>query len=185
MAKFLWSLTNRCYLSFCTALSLLPPQWQAVVCRHGTDPAQLSTSSSMFHLRIYPDFQSTTYLETFLHENGFYFPEVPQAEYLALSDQLKQLRASLSNVALDAGESKYYKVKFQDALDVVQHRRALLKEGYAYVEKNDLISLVLLEYRCVNPISISSFLGVTSIIVLLLRSSIFLNWKSKIRELPI
>lgn len=67
------------------------------------------------------------------------------SEYQSISDHLKQLRANLGKT--DTGETKYYKVRFQDALSLVGTRKAYLHRGDAYVDKSDLIYLVLLEYK--------------------------------------
>lgn len=64
----------------------------------------------------------------------------------------------------------FVQVPFQDALDLVRTRKVFLKGGYAYIPHQDIISIVLNDFRtglskalavshCVHYISIISELG--------------------------
>lgn len=85
-------------------------------------------------------------MEEFVREQELSFPEVEQSELATLLPQLRQVQQSLSNEKPEE-ESHYYKVPFQDALELVQKRKVLVKNGYVYVGRNAVISLVLGDFR--------------------------------------
>eukprot|EP00741_Cyanophora_paradoxa_P015128 tig00020848_g14599.t1 len=78
--------------------------------------------------------------QAFLDEHGFKFPSISSDEYEALRENLEYDNPS-------AEKRVFYKVPFEEALELVSQRRVFLRSGFAYVLHKDLVSLVLLHYR--------------------------------------
>ena len=88
-------------------------------------------------------------LTGFIEQNNLNFETMTSAEF---SEFRPQLEETLASVAKDGPResieaSHFFKVPFQKVLDLVQKRRVFLHKGMAYVNKGDLLSLVLAEFR--------------------------------------
>ncbi|XP_072264568.1 DNA primase large subunit [Pyxicephalus adspersus] len=74
-------------------------------------------------------------------------------EYLAISeDEKKQHHDDLLNSTYGLSSTKleeldFYKVRFQDALDLVRPRKVFLLQGFAYIPHTDIVTLILNEFR--------------------------------------
>uniref|UniRef100_T1KUX3 DNA primase large subunit n=1 Tax=Tetranychus urticae TaxID=32264 RepID=T1KUX3_TETUR len=70
--------------------------------------------------------------------------------HLGNSDYDRDLRrkASFNNLFVtNDDKSPFYRILFEDALDVVRMRKAYLQDGYAYVSTHDMISLICTKFR--------------------------------------
>jgi DNA primase large subunit len=90
-------------------------------------------------------------LRAFLDDNQLQYPRIDEAEFRTLRSELYRCWASydtnpiVSESALSA--SQFYCVPFEEALDLVQQRKVYLRGGVAYVAEEELISIVLAQYR--------------------------------------
>eukprot|EP01114_Cavostelium_apophysatum_P022533 TRINITY_DN8183_c0_g1_i1.p1 TRINITY_DN8183_c0_g1~~TRINITY_DN8183_c0_g1_i1.p1 ORF type:complete len:483 (+),score=120.49 TRINITY_DN8183_c0_g1_i1:63-1511(+) len=89
-------------------------------------------------------------IQTFAEHNRLNFNLISAEEYEELRQELEEVEASSNTGAssTSAGEvPKYFKVSFEEVLDLVRHRRVFLKGGNAYVRDSDYSSIVLSRYR--------------------------------------
>ncbi|ESO86627.1 hypothetical protein LOTGIDRAFT_128625 [Lottia gigantea] len=80
--------------------------------------------------------------EEFLKLNNLDYSPIPREEKEKISGELAHSICSGQVSTLD-----FFKVYFTDALDLVKSRKVFLKDGYAYVVREDLISILLSVYR--------------------------------------
>ncbi|KAM4599238.1 DNA primase large subunit isoform 1-T1 [Fundulus diaphanus] len=80
----------------------------------------------------------------FLHRNNLQYNTISGEEKEQLKDELLNSSHSVSGVSL---ESDFYKVPFQDALDLVRTRKVYLREGYAYIPQSEIVAIVLNDFR--------------------------------------
>ncbi|XP_063047938.1 DNA primase large subunit [Engraulis encrasicolus] len=85
------------------------------------------------------------YKTEFLHRNNLQYDTLSVEEKRNLADKLISSSYGVSGATLV--EQDYYKVPFQDALDLVRSRKVFLKGGYAYIPHQDIISIVLNDFR--------------------------------------
>uniref|UniRef100_A0A3P9LEQ8 DNA primase large subunit n=1 Tax=Oryzias latipes TaxID=8090 RepID=A0A3P9LEQ8_ORYLA len=81
----------------------------------------------------------------FLHKNNLKYNTVSDKEKKELSDKLLMSSYSVSGVTVEKLE--FYKVPFQDALDLVRSRKVYLKAGFAFVPQQDIVTIVLNDFR--------------------------------------
>ncbi|MEQ2228050.1 DNA primase large subunit [Ilyodon furcidens] len=81
----------------------------------------------------------------FLHNNNLQYNTISVEEKNHLKEKLLNSSHGISGVILV--EQDIYKVPFQDALDLVRTRKVYLKEGYAYIPHNDIVTIVLNDFR--------------------------------------
>eukprot|EP00094_Tigriopus_californicus_P000184 TCALIF_00178-PA protein Name:"Similar to Prim2 DNA primase large subunit (Rattus norvegicus)" AED:0.06 eAED:0.06 QI:0/0/0/0.5/1/1/2/0/528 len=95
----------------------------------------------LFRLRCEIIFKSTdsgSALDDFLAHNDLVYPEV-------LSEELDEndLRQRLTQSSVGAHDgSIHYKVPFTEALDLVRHRKCYVQNGWCYVLKEEIVSLL-------------------------------------------
>ncbi|CAL8359799.1 unnamed protein product [Boreogadus saida] len=82
---------------------------------------------------------------SFLKHNNLHYEMVGLEERKALSDKLIQSSYAVSGPKVE--HQDYYKVPFQDALDLVRNRKAYLKAGYVYIPQQDIVITVLNDFR--------------------------------------
>ena len=81
----------------------------------------------------------------FLREQNLHFEPISKTEK---SDLLQNLKDCMFSKEMDQAESvDFYKVPFTDVLDLVRSRRVYLKAGFAYVPRNELVSIILGVFR--------------------------------------
>ena len=74
-----------------------------------------------------------------------------QISYVPLSpDELRSNAADLKTLHPNFRKDKYYKVPFEEALDLVKHRKVLLKRGNAYVPEDELSTIILARYKVIT-----------------------------------
>ncbi|KAM3863061.1 DNA primase large subunit [Diretmus argenteus] len=81
----------------------------------------------------------------FLHQNHLQYDTITVEEKKALSDKLVNSSYAVSGITVE--DQDFYKVPFQDALDLVRTRKVYLKAGYVYIPHQDIITIVLNDFR--------------------------------------
>ncbi|XP_063901553.1 DNA primase large subunit-like [Zophobas morio] len=104
----------------------------------------LTLETELFRFRLSnEDSESIT---SFLLHNNLYYNKILLEEKMALSKELKSVaNKAFSRESFDATD--IYKLRFEQAIDLVRGRRVFLKGGFAYVPKKDLITIVAAEFR--------------------------------------
>ncbi|XP_030628112.1 DNA primase large subunit [Chanos chanos] len=81
----------------------------------------------------------------FLHRNNLKYDMISTEEKNNLKEKLIHSSHAVSGVTLE--NQDFYKVPFQDALDLVRTRKVFLQGGYAYIPQQDIITIVLNDFR--------------------------------------
>nr|XP_019945217.1 PREDICTED: DNA primase large subunit [Paralichthys olivaceus] len=81
----------------------------------------------------------------FLHRNNLQYDTSSAEEKKTLKDYLINSSYAVSGITVE--EQDFYKVPFQDALDLVRTRKVYLKGGYAYIPHQDIVTIVLNDFR--------------------------------------
>ncbi|XP_059214789.1 DNA primase large subunit [Centropristis striata] len=81
----------------------------------------------------------------FLHRNNLQYDTISVEEKKALQDKLVSSSYGLSGITVE--DQDFYKVPFQDALDLVRTRKVYLKAGYVYIPHQDIVTIVLNDFR--------------------------------------
>ncbi|XP_056327439.1 DNA primase large subunit [Danio aesculapii] len=81
----------------------------------------------------------------FLNKNNLKYETVSAEEKKNLKDKLINSSYGLSGITLE--EYEFYRVPFQDALDLVRTRKVYLLAGSAYIPQHEIITIVLNDYR--------------------------------------
>ncbi|XP_028279149.1 DNA primase large subunit [Parambassis ranga] len=81
----------------------------------------------------------------FLHKNELHYNTITTEEKAALKDKLINSSYAVSGITVT--DQDVYKVPFQDALDLVRTRKVYLKAGYAYIPHQDIVTIVLNDFR--------------------------------------
>ncbi|XP_076021141.1 DNA primase large subunit [Genypterus blacodes] len=92
----------------------------------------------------------------FLHRHNLQYDTTSLEERKALSDKLVKSSYTVSGIKVE--DQDFYKVPFQDALDLVRTRRVYLKAGYVYIPQQDIVTIVLNDFRT----SLSKALALTA-----------------------
>lgn len=88
----------------------------------------------------------------FMEGNGMQFLPINDDEKQDVDSENISLLTKLSNSAFNTAQDQvnrtsYFKVPFQDVLDLVKTRRCYLHDGMAYVANEDLISIIINMFR--------------------------------------
>ncbi|KAM9848200.1 DNA primase large subunit [Aulostomus maculatus] len=81
----------------------------------------------------------------FLHRNNLHYDTISAEERRALLDKLVSSSHAVSGITVE--DQDFYKVPFQDALDLVRARKVYLKAGYVYIPHQDIVTIVLNDFR--------------------------------------
>ncbi|XP_046884567.1 DNA primase large subunit [Hypomesus transpacificus] len=81
----------------------------------------------------------------FLHQNNLHYDTISKEEKISLKEKLVSSSYTVSGITVE--EQDIYKVPFQEALDLVRSRRVYLKAGYVYIPHQDIITIVLNDFR--------------------------------------
>ncbi|XP_062318980.1 DNA primase large subunit [Osmerus eperlanus] len=81
----------------------------------------------------------------FLHQNNLHYDTISKEEKISLKEKLVSSSYAVSGITVE--EQDIYKVPFQEALDLVRSRRVYLKAGYVYIPHQDIITIVLNDFR--------------------------------------
>lgn len=81
----------------------------------------------------------------FLHRNNLQYDTISIEEKKLLQDKLINSSYAVSGITVE--DQDFYKVPFQDALDLVKTRKVYLKAGYVYIPHQDIVTIVLNDFR--------------------------------------
>ncbi|XP_035461639.2 DNA primase large subunit isoform X1 [Scophthalmus maximus] len=81
----------------------------------------------------------------FLHKNNLQYDTISVEEKKTLQDKLVNSSHNVSGITVE--DQDFYKVPFQDALDLVRTRKVYLKAGYVYIPHQDIVAIVLNDFR--------------------------------------
>ncbi|KAM9804335.1 DNA primase large subunit [Neosynchiropus ocellatus] len=81
----------------------------------------------------------------FLHKNNLQYNTITADEKKLLKDKLVNSSYTVSGITVEGQD--FYKVPFQDALDLVRTRKVYLKAGYVYIPHQDIVTIVLNDFR--------------------------------------
>uniref|UniRef100_A0A8C9YY81 DNA primase large subunit n=1 Tax=Sander lucioperca TaxID=283035 RepID=A0A8C9YY81_SANLU len=81
----------------------------------------------------------------FLHRNNLQYDTISVEEKKALQDKLVNSSYAVSGITVE--DQDFYKVPFQDALDLVRTRKVYLKAGYVFIPHQDIVTIVLNDFR--------------------------------------
>jgi DNA primase large subunit len=128
----------------------------------------ISQESLLFKYRF--DQEVSSSIETFLRENDLAYTPLgrqeletvmnPEDDHLVtprvlLCDLLKQV--PYADVHQQTSEMIYFKVPFEDAIDLLRQRSCYLRRGYAYVSRANLSAIITTKFRA----RLSQHLGMT------------------------
>ncbi|XP_060082049.1 DNA primase large subunit-like [Ylistrum balloti] len=82
--------------------------------------------------------------QEFLRENNLNYSPISDEEK---RDITPELIAAAGRNTSQAHTQEYFKVPFVEVLDLISKRKVFLKEGFAYVPREDMISILLTHYR--------------------------------------
>ncbi|XP_073277438.1 probable DNA primase large subunit [Primulina huaijiensis] len=104
----------------------------------------LSMESTLFRYRF--QLETPEAQRALLVEFDLPYKAVSSAEYESIKDKLNQVVRSIGQ-SLSTADTIYYKVPFEQVPDLVASRRVFLLKGYAYVATNQVVSLLMTQYR--------------------------------------
>ncbi|XP_047460062.1 DNA primase large subunit [Mugil cephalus] len=81
----------------------------------------------------------------FLHKNNLQYNTISVEEKKAMGEKLINSSYGVSGITVEGQD--FYKVPFQDALDLVRTRKVYLKAGYVYIPHQDIVTIVLNDFR--------------------------------------
>lgn len=81
----------------------------------------------------------------FLKFNNLHYESISDEEKNTLREEL--INSSYGFSAPKVEEHDFYKVPFQDALDLVRGRKVYLREGLAYIPHQEIVAIVLNDFR--------------------------------------
>lgn len=88
---------------------------------------------------------SAKHILEFLHRNNLQYDTISVEEKKALQEKLINSSYTVSGITVQ--DQDFYKVPFQDALDLVKARKVYLKAGYVYIPHQDIVTIVLNDFR--------------------------------------
>ncbi|PIN08357.1 Eukaryotic-type DNA primase, large subunit [Handroanthus impetiginosus] len=104
----------------------------------------LSMETALFRYRFQNE--STDAQKALLAEFDLPYRAVTSTEYESVKDKLHQVARS-TGYSSSSADTTYYKVPFEQVPDLVANRRVFILKGYAYVAMNQVVSLVMTQYR--------------------------------------
>lgn len=104
----------------------------------------LSMETTLFRYRFKR--QSIESQRALLAEFDLPYKAIGSSEFEGVKDKLVQVARSLGQPS-PSGDAVYYKVPFEEVPELVASRRVYLQKGYAYVAMNQVVSLVVSQFR--------------------------------------
>ncbi|KAK6160422.1 hypothetical protein DH2020_003803 [Rehmannia glutinosa] len=104
----------------------------------------LSMETTLFRYRF--QLEGSEAQRALLAEFDLPYKAVSNAEYESVKDKLNQVKSSTGQSGSSA-DTVYYKVPFEQVPDLVASRRVFILKGYAYVAMNQVVSLLMTQYR--------------------------------------
>ncbi|KAL6566027.1 hypothetical protein OROHE_005082 [Orobanche hederae] len=104
----------------------------------------LSVETTLFRYRF--QLETDEIQRAIMEEFELPYKAVNSAEYESVKDKLNQVLRSIGPAGSSA-DTIYYKVPFEQVPDLVASRRVFILKGYAYVAMNQVVSLLVTQYR--------------------------------------
>ncbi|XP_001639500.2 DNA primase large subunit [Nematostella vectensis] len=104
----------------------------------------LLQESELFRFRFVTEEEGKG-VEEFLQHNSLSYTPIGEEEKTTFLEKLRDSGYNLTDAAVLA--SKYYKVHFTEALDLVRSRKVFLREGSAYIPHQSLVSIITNVFR--------------------------------------
>ncbi|KAJ8439129.1 hypothetical protein Cgig2_027055 [Carnegiea gigantea] len=104
----------------------------------------LSMETTLFRYRF--KLESFESQRSLLAEFDLPYKAVSHAEFESVKEKLSQVARSLGQ-SLTSGDTIFYKVPFEDIPELVAGRRVYIHKGHAYVAMNQVVSLVVTQFR--------------------------------------
>ncbi|KAE8705473.1 DNA primase large subunit [Hibiscus syriacus] len=104
----------------------------------------LSMETTLFRYRF--RFQSSEAQRALMSEFKLPYKAVSNAEFECVKDKLNQVARSMGQT-LAAVDAVFYKVPFEEVPELVAGRRVFIYKGHAYVAMNQVVSLVVTQFR--------------------------------------
>ncbi|KAM7487116.1 hypothetical protein LguiB_024600 [Lonicera macranthoides] len=104
----------------------------------------LSMETTLFRYRF--RLQNAEVQRALMAEFDLPYKAVSNAEYEGLKDKLSQVARSMPQ-SLSSADAIFYKVPFEEVPELVATRRVFIQKGHAYVAMNQVVSLVVTQFR--------------------------------------
>ncbi|KAK8363038.1 hypothetical protein V6Z12_A03G137000 [Gossypium hirsutum] len=104
----------------------------------------LSMETTLFRHRF--RLESSEAQRALMSEFKLPYKAVSNAEFESVKDKLGQVARSMGQ-NLAAADAIFYKVPFEEVPDLVSGRRVFIHKGHAYVAMNQVVSLVVTQFR--------------------------------------
>lgn len=104
----------------------------------------LSMETTLFRYRF--KLESFESQRALLAEFNLPYRAVSNAEYESVKEKLSQVARSLGQ-SLTSADAIFYKVPFEEVPELVAGRRVYIHKGHAYVAMNQVVSLVVTQFR--------------------------------------
>ncbi|KAF5746420.1 DNA primase large subunit [Tripterygium wilfordii] len=104
----------------------------------------LSMETSLFRNRF--KLESSDAQRALMAEFDLPYKTVSTSEYESIKDKLGQVARSICP-SLPTADAIFYKVPFDEVPELVAGRRVFIQKGYAYVAMNQVVSLVVTQFR--------------------------------------
>ncbi|KAL8121401.1 putative DNA primase large subunit [Apium graveolens] len=104
----------------------------------------LSIETTLFRYRF--QLETSDVQRALMAEFELPYKAVGNVEYEGLKDKLSQVARSIGQ-SLPSGNAVFYKVPFQEVPELVATRRVYIQKGHAYVAMNQVVSLVVTQFR--------------------------------------
>ncbi|XVF02792.1 hypothetical protein REPUB_Repub04eG0204700 [Reevesia pubescens] len=104
----------------------------------------LSMETALFRYRFRS--KSSEAQRALMSEFKLPYKAVSNAEFESVKDKLGQVARSMGQT-LPAADAIFYKVPFEEVPELVAGRRVFIHKGHAYVAMNQLVSLVVTQFR--------------------------------------
>lgn len=108
-------------------------------------PWLLKHETYIFQLRL--EKLESKALHRFLADNKLRFPALSAEDFAANKEDLLAIEAAAGYADPPPTPEDYFRVRFEEALDLVRHRSALLRGGYVFVHRRQLVSVVSARFR--------------------------------------
>ncbi|KAG0568931.1 hypothetical protein M758_6G049500 [Ceratodon purpureus] len=105
----------------------------------------LEMETALFRIRF--RMESPELQKAFIEEHKLPYKIISAAEFDGMKEKLAQvMRASGQGAGL-VGETAFYKVPFEEVLDLVATRKVYIHQGHAYVPREQLVTIVANHFR--------------------------------------
>ncbi|XP_024400184.1 probable DNA primase large subunit [Physcomitrium patens] len=85
--------------------------------------------------------------KAFIEDHKLPYKSISSGEFEAMKEKLAQVMRSSNQSASLIGETNFYKVPFEEVLDLVATRRVYVHQGHAFVPRDQLVTIVSNHFR--------------------------------------